>query len=87
MVQVVSFRIDTLRVRVLRAKPPMLGETNAMHGATYEAVELKNPVLKMNPGAKVVIRETEHLFYRLDLFQDALEKHANHQEKVWKVNV
>ena len=56
-------------------------------GATYEAVELKNPVSKMNPGAKVVIRETEHLFYRLDLFQDALEKHANHQEKVWKVNV
>ena len=56
-------------------------------GATYEAVELKNPVSKMNPKAKVVIRETEHLFYRLDLFQDALEQHAAEQEKVWKVNV
>ena len=56
-------------------------------GATYEAVELKNPVSKMNPSAKVVIRETEHLFYRLDLFQNALEEHARNQEKVWKVNV
>ncbi len=56
-------------------------------GATYEAVELKNPVSKMNPKANVVIRETEHLFYRLDLFQDALEQHAAEQENVWKVNV
>ena len=42
-------------------------------GATYEAVELKNPISKMNPTAKVEIRETEHLFYRLDLFQQTLE--------------
>ena len=56
-------------------------------GATYEAVELKNPVSKMNPGAKVEIRETEHLFYRLDLFQDALQKHAADRQSVWKTNV
>ena len=41
----------------------------------------------MNPGAKVEIRETEHLFYRLDLFQDALQKHAADRQSVWKTNV
>ena len=56
-------------------------------GATYEAVELKNPVSKMNPSATVEIRETDHLFYRLDLFQNALEKHAQSQQGVWKSNV
>jgi methionyl-tRNA synthetase len=56
-------------------------------GATYEAVELRDPVSKMNPHAKVEIRETEHLFYRLDLFQNALEKHAQSCHPVWKSNV
>ena len=56
-------------------------------GATYEAVELKNPVSKMNPSAKIEIRETDHLFYRLDLFQDALEQHALNQQSSWKSNV
>ena len=56
-------------------------------GATYEAVELQNPVSKMNPSAKIEIRETDHLFYRLDLFQEALEQHAQQQQSVWKSNV
>ena len=56
-------------------------------GATYEAVELKNPVSKLNPKAEVEIRETDHLFYRLDLFQKALEQHAAAQQAVWKSNV
>ena len=56
-------------------------------GATYEAVELQNPTSKMNPSAKVEIRETEHLFYRLDLFQDVLEQHASARQSVWKSNV
>lgn len=56
-------------------------------GATYEAVELKNPVSKMNPSATIEIRETDHLFYRLDLFQDALEQHALNQQSSWKSNV
>ena len=56
-------------------------------GATYEAVELKSPYSKMNPGARVEIRETEHLFYRLDLFQEALTEHAESRQKVWKSNV
>ena len=56
-------------------------------GATYESSELKNPISKMNPSFEVEIRETEHLFYRLDLFQEALEKHAEERQSVWKPNV
>ena len=56
-------------------------------GATYESSELKNPVSKMNPELKVEIRDTDHLFYRLDLFQEALEQHAENNHAVWKPNV
>ena len=56
-------------------------------GATYEAEELLRPVSKMNPEAKIEVRDTEHLFYRLDAFQTALEHHASDQQKVWKSNV
>lgn len=56
-------------------------------GATYESSELKNPISKMNPDFEVEIRETDHLFYRLDLFQEALEKHAEQRQSVWKPNV
>ena len=56
-------------------------------GATYESSELKNPVSKMNPDLKVEIRDTDHLFYRLDLFQKALEQHAENNHAVWKPNV
>ena len=56
-------------------------------GATYESSELKNPISKMNPELKVEIRDTEHLFYRLDLFQEALEQHAENNHAAWKPNV
>jgi len=56
-------------------------------GATYEANELKNPRSKTNPNAKIEIRDTDHLFYRLDLFQDDLAKHAASKQRVWKPNV
>ena len=56
-------------------------------GATYEAHELNNPRSKMNPGAVIEIRDTEHFFYRLDRFQSALESHANTQNSLWKANV
>ena len=56
-------------------------------GATYEAIELKNPRSKMNPESTIEVRDTDHFFYRLDLFQDALEKHASAQDKIWKSNV
>ena len=46
-------------------------------GATYEAIELKNPISKMNPDSSIEIRDTEHMFYRLDLFQNVLEEHAS----------
>ncbi|MDE0857601.1 MAG: methionine--tRNA ligase [Candidatus Poseidoniaceae archaeon] len=56
-------------------------------GATYEAEELNEPVSKMNPTASIEVRDTEHLFYRLDVFQSALEHHAASQQGVWKSNV
>ena len=56
-------------------------------GATYEAEELLQPRSKMNPTASIEVRDTEHLFYRLDAFQSALENHASGQQKVWKSNV
>ena len=56
-------------------------------GVTYEAHELQNPKSKMNPEASIEIRDTEHFFYRLDLFQEALEEHAIQRQTVWKSNV
>jgi methionyl-tRNA synthetase len=41
----------------------------------------------MNPDAPIEIRDTEHFFYRLDLFQDVLEQHANDRHQLWKPNV
>lgn len=56
-------------------------------GATYEASELRDPRSKTNPDAQIVVRDTDHLFYRLDLFQDELEEHASQRQKIWKTNV
>ena len=41
----------------------------------------------MEPSAEIEIRDTEHLFYRLDLFQSILENHAKSQHPLWKANV
>jgi len=79
--------------RYIEGTCPSCGEDGARGdqcdacGATYESSELKNPVSKMNPELKVEIRDTDHLFYRLDLFQKALEKHAENNHSVWKPNV
>ena len=56
-------------------------------GATYEANELKDPVSKLNPEIPVEIRETDHLFFRLDLLQGDLENHAASRKSTWKPNV
>jgi len=56
-------------------------------GTTYESHELKQPRSKMNPEATIEIRDTEHFFYRLDLFQEALELHAEQRNPRWKSNV
>ena len=79
--------------RYIEGTCPTCGAENARGdqcdecGATYESSELNNPVSKMNPELKVEIRDTEHLFYRLDLFQEALELHADKNYAVWKPNV
>ena len=56
-------------------------------GATYESIELINPKSKMNPDNPIEIRDTDHFFYRLDLFQNVLQQHADSRQKVWKSNV
>ena len=79
--------------RYVEGDCPNCGESGARGdqcdecGVTYEAHELKNPQSKMNPDAKIEIRDTEHFFYRLDLFQEALEIHASERQDVWKSNV
>ncbi len=79
--------------RYVEGDCPNCGESGARGdqcdecGVTYEAHELQNPKSKMNPDAKIEIRDTEHLFYRLDLFQKALEEHAEQRQNVWKSNV
>lgn len=56
-------------------------------GITYEAHELLQPRSLMDPSANIEIRDTEHLFYRLDLFQQKLEEFAEQRMHGWKANV
>ena len=56
-------------------------------GSTYESSELVNPRSKMDPDAKIEIRDTEHFFFQLNQFQNELEKHSITKQKVWKPNV
>ena len=79
--------------RYVEGECPNCGEDGARGdqcdecGTTYESHELQNPRSKMNPGADIEIRDTEHFFYRLDRFQEALEVHANDRNPHWKANV
>ena len=56
-------------------------------GATYESIELINPRSKMDPEAKIEIRDTDHFFFQLNEFQEQLEKHSSKKQKIWKPNV
>jgi len=56
-------------------------------GATYESVELGEPRSRMHPERKIEVRDTEHLFYRLDRFQSTLEAFAATGQGRWKSNV
>jgi len=56
-------------------------------GSTYEAHQLIDPISKLDPEAVVEIRDTEHMFFRLDAFQQALEQRYEQQKSVWKPNV
>ena len=79
--------------RYVEGECPNCGEDGARGdqcdecGTTYEAHELQKPRSKMNPTAKIEIRDTEHFFYRLDRFQQVLEQHATKQNPKWKANV
>ena len=79
--------------RYVEGECPNCGEDGARGdqcdgcGTTYESHELQNPRSKMNPNAEIEIRDTEHFFYRLDLFQDVLEQHATERNANWKANV
>ncbi len=79
--------------RYVEGECPNCGEDGARGdqcdecGTTYEAHELQNPRSKMNPEAEIEIRDTEHFFYRLDRFQNALEQHAADRNPYWKANV
>ena len=67
--------------------PDARGDQCDSCGSTYEAHELKTPRSKSNPDAAIEIRDTEHLFYRLDIFQSDLENHSSDRKSVWKPNV
>ena len=56
-------------------------------GATYESIELEQPRSRMHPERSIEVRQTEHLFYRLDTFQSALETFAAEGHTRWKSNV
>ena len=56
-------------------------------GSTYDAHELINPISKLDPDAIIEIRDTDHLFFKLDLFQTSLEEHAKLRQDTWKPNV
>ncbi len=79
--------------RYVEGECPNCGEDGARGdqcdecGTTYESYELQNPRSKMNPDSEIEIRDTEHFFYRLDRFQEALEFHANDRNPHWKANV
>jgi methionyl-tRNA synthetase len=53
-------------------------------GSTFESNELLNPHSKINPSLKIEIRDTDHLFFRLDLFQKSLENHILLRQNIWK---
>lgn len=56
-------------------------------GSTYEAHELVNPRSKLDEGAEIEVRDTDHYFLRLNDFQSQLEDHSAERQGVWKPNV
>mgnify|MGYP001208420408 CR=1 FL=1 len=56
-------------------------------GSTYEPSELVNPSSALHPEREISVLETEHLFYRLDMFQEVLKDWFDEVSKDWKPNV
>ncbi len=79
--------------RYVEGKCPVCGSDDARGdqcddcGSTYESIELINPRSKMDPSAKIEVRDTDHFFFQLNQFQDELESHSLTKQKIWKPNV
>ena len=79
--------------RYVEGKCPICGSDDARGdqcdecGSTYESIELINPRSKMDPDAKIEVRDTDHFFFQLNQFQDELERHSLTKQKIWKPNV
>ncbi|MAD56187.1 MAG: methionine--tRNA ligase [Euryarchaeota archaeon] len=79
--------------RYVEGKCPVCGSDDARGdqcddcGSTYESIELINPRSKMDPMAKIEVRDTDHFFFQLNQFQDELESHSLTKQKIWKPNV
>ena len=79
--------------RYVEGKCPVCGSDDARGdqcddcGSTYESIELINPRSKMDPRAKIEVRDTDHFFFQLNQFQDELESHSLTKQKIWKPNV
>jgi len=56
-------------------------------GSTYEANELLNPRSKLDSSSAIEVRDTEHLFFRLDMFQESLLLHYEDRKGIWRPNV
>ena len=86
-------KVRFLPDRYVEGTCPVCGENEARGdqcdecGSTYEAHELLNPISKLDPTAEVEVRDTDHFFFRLDMFQESLEKYASSRHSVWKPNV
>ena len=86
MEQYCSISGDTVRFlpdRYVEGTCPVCGASDARGdqcdecGSTYEAHDLIDPVSKLDPEASIEVRDTEHLFFRLEMFQDSLESLAS----------
>ena len=96
MKQYCSISEDKVRFlpdRYVEGTCPVCGEGEARGdqcdecGSTYEAHELLNPLSKLDPTADIEVRDTDHFFFKLDMFQASLEKYASSMQSVWKPNV
>lgn len=96
MKQYCSIAEDKIRFlpdRYVEGTCPVCGQDEARGdqcdecGSTYEAHELLNPISKLDPGAAIEVRDTDHFFFKLDKFQESLEKHALSRQGIWKPNV
>jgi len=56
-------------------------------GSTYEPSELVDPSSALHPEREISVLQTEHLFYRLEMFQEKLSDWFKIASREWKPNV